>query len=80
MSGLQGGAIPIRDANLARLTDDELETLKRIAQKLADPADDSGGRQRALKKAILHRNYVHLAITRRRPNHPYGEWPKRMSA
>ena len=45
VSGLGGGAIPIADANLARLTDDELAALKRIAQKLADPAGDSDGRQ-----------------------------------
>jgi transposase len=36
--------------------------------------------ERALKKAILHRNYVHSPITRRRPNHRCGEWPKRRSA
>ena len=45
VSGIGGGAIPIADANLARLTDDEFAALKRIAQKLADPGDDSGGRE-----------------------------------
>jgi hypothetical protein len=45
VSGLGGGAIPLADANLARLTDDEFATLKRIAQKLADPAGDSDGRE-----------------------------------
>ncbi len=40
-----GGAIPLTDANLARLTDDELAALKRIAEKLAAGASDSGSRE-----------------------------------
>jgi transposase len=36
--------------------------------------------ERALKRAVLHRNYVQLPITRRSPNHRCGEWPKRRSA
>jgi transposase len=41
---------------------------------------DNNIAERALKKAILHRNYVQLPITRRGPNHRCGEWLKRRSA
>jgi hypothetical protein len=48
VSGIQGGPIPISDANLAKLTDDELAALKRIAQKLADSGGDSDRGQAAV--------------------------------
>lgn len=42
LSGPDGGAIPIANIDLSNLTDDDLDALERISQRLDQPGDDKG--------------------------------------